>query len=431
MSIFISIAAYRDPELVPTIRDCIARARHPDDLRFGICWQHAADEPAPPDFLDRRLRVIDVDWRESRGACWARAEIMQLWNGEDFFLQLDSHHRFVADWDVRLIAQFEQSGVAQPLLSTYATPFDPRAAAPEPGEPTQMDFHQFSPDGIPLFRPRGVPDRRDPRPMRARFVSAHFLFTQGRFVRDVPYDPELYFHGEEITLAIRAFTHGYTLLHPSEHVLWHEYTRAYRTKHWDDHVRARGIDVEWHMRDTASRAKVRRFLRDPHIGDFGCGTERTFAEYEAYAGLSFRHMAAQDATMRGEEPPNPPAPPDWATAIRNWHLRIVLDRATLPALALKDPQFWYVGFHDAAEAEIYREDLHGEELHRLLSGHVGQIVIERRFHASRRPATWSVWPFSASGGWLEKLDGVADDGTTGAGLMDGGLVDGGAMIAGG
>ncbi len=63
------------------------------------------------------------------------------------------------------------------------------------------------------------------RPLRARFVSAHFLFTLGAFVNDVPYDPELYFHGEEIMLAIRAFTHGYDLFHPPEHILWHEYTR--------------------------------------------------------------------------------------------------------------------------------------------------------------------------------------------------------------
>ena len=88
MSIFISIAAYRDPELMPTIRDCILRARYPNDLRFGICWQHSDDETTPS-LEDHRLRVIDVPWHDSRGACWARAEIMKLWDGEDFFLQLE------------------------------------------------------------------------------------------------------------------------------------------------------------------------------------------------------------------------------------------------------------------------------------------------------------------------------------------------------
>ena len=80
MTIFISVAAYRDPELGPTLRDCITRARYPDELRFGVCWQHDEAEAAPQELADRRMRVIDTPWRESRGACWARAEIMQLWN---------------------------------------------------------------------------------------------------------------------------------------------------------------------------------------------------------------------------------------------------------------------------------------------------------------------------------------------------------------
>ena len=68
-------------------------------------------------------------------------------------------------------------------------------------------------------------------------MSAHFLFAPGKFVEDVPYDPELYFHGEEISLALRAFTHGYDLFHPSQHILWHFYSRAEHAKHWSDHQR--------------------------------------------------------------------------------------------------------------------------------------------------------------------------------------------------
>jgi len=40
--------------------------------------------------------------------------------------------------------------------------------------------------------------------MRARFISAHFSFSIGNFVSEIPYDPDLYFIGEEITLSIRA-----------------------------------------------------------------------------------------------------------------------------------------------------------------------------------------------------------------------------------
>ena len=412
MSIFVSIAAYRDPELAPTIADCIRRARYPDQLRFGVCWQHTEDEVPPADFSRGNVRTIDVPWHQSPGVCWARAEIMKLWDGEDFFLQLDSHHRFVQDWDALLLAQAARCGTDKFVLSTYAMPYDPRAPAPEAGAPTQMDFHRFSADGIPMFIPRAVPER--PAPLRARFVSAHFLFAPGCFAAEIPYDPELYFHGEEITLAIRAFTHGYDLFHPSQHVLWHEYTRNYRAKHWDDHVQARGIPFEWHMRDAASRERVQRFLLDPREEQFGCGSARTFAEYESYAGLSFRHRSAQDATLRGEEPPNPPAPPNWPTAIRDWRVRIVLDRAALPPAAFSDPAFWYVGFHDAADGEIRREDAQGEELHRLLAAD-GKIIIERQFRSARQPATWTVWPHSRSGRWLEKVVGTVDAGALAAG----------------
>ena len=39
MKIFVQIASYRDPELIPTIQDCIEKAKYPEDLTFGICWQ--------------------------------------------------------------------------------------------------------------------------------------------------------------------------------------------------------------------------------------------------------------------------------------------------------------------------------------------------------------------------------------------------------
>ena len=36
-TIFVQIAAYRDPELLPTIRDCLQKAKYPKLLSFGIC----------------------------------------------------------------------------------------------------------------------------------------------------------------------------------------------------------------------------------------------------------------------------------------------------------------------------------------------------------------------------------------------------------
>jgi hypothetical protein len=213
--IFVSIASYRDPQLLPTIEDCVAKAAFPDRLQFGVCWQHGLDEARPDRFDDDRLTVLDVDWRDSRGVCWARSEIMNLWSGQDWFLQLDSHHRFTQDWDVKLQEQSAATGSVKPVLTTYAHPFSPGDPESLGDEPMHMEFDYFTDDGIVLCRPGAIPaEARGRGPVRSRFISAHFLFAPGSFVRDVPYDPELYFIGEEITLAVRAFTHGYDLFPP-------------------------------------------------------------------------------------------------------------------------------------------------------------------------------------------------------------------------
>ena len=88
--IFVQIASYRDPELVPTIKNLLAQAKYPDNLTFGICWQHSSEDDW--DNLDQyqndpRFRIIDVSWNESKGLCWARSQIQKLWSNEEYTLK--------------------------------------------------------------------------------------------------------------------------------------------------------------------------------------------------------------------------------------------------------------------------------------------------------------------------------------------------------
>lgn len=321
MTIFVSIASYRDPELIPTIYDCIAKARRPDDLHIGVCWQHGPEETMVSMAHDKRIDVLDVEWRDSKGVCWARAEIMRLWRGEDYYLQIDSHHRFVPGWDVKFIEQAHLTGSAKPMITTYCQGYIPDTGQPLSNRPTKMVFDYFTADGLPMYRAVSLAaDCEGRRPLRSRFVSAHFLFTTGRFVQEVEYDPRLYFHGEQIMLALRAYTWGYDLFHPSEAILFHQYSREARAKHWSDHSDSAAVDVPWHERDRSSRELVVNFLRSPYKGRFGCGSIRTAAQYEVYAGIDFGRRMVQDFTLAGEEPPNPRDAP-WHRVPR--HLAVV------------------------------------------------------------------------------------------------------------
>ena len=102
MKIFVQIASYRDPELVKTIKDMLANAKRPKNLVLGIARQFSESDGF--DNLDKwrkdkRFKILDIPYTEAQGVCWARNLVQQLYNGEEYTLQIDSHMRFVKDWD--------------------------------------------------------------------------------------------------------------------------------------------------------------------------------------------------------------------------------------------------------------------------------------------------------------------------------------------
>jgi hypothetical protein len=424
--IFISIASYRDSQLVPTVVDLVTKAHEPALLRFGICWQHDPDDPPLPFTEDERFRILDVDWRNSRGACWARAEIMKLWDGEQWYLQTDSHCRFIQGWDTKLIRMMGQTESSKPILSTYASAFTPREAGsmlPEilSGPPQLIALETFTDLGIPKLKPLEMIDAASrTRPAAARFLSAGFLFAPGSFVEEVPYDPELYFFGEEISMTLRAFTGGYDLFHPIENVAWHDYVRAYAIRHWEDHATSESDAVEpksqaWGELDKLSQQKVQLLLHgkvyDPAIttsssllGRFGLGSARTRQDYERYAGVSFELRKLQDYTRFAYEPPNPAAPEDWPDHIYTWLVRVAVDAAALPTDALDEHSFWVVAIHDKDRREIRRHDFQRKEL--VVTGTEPQIILVFEIQSGIIPAYWSVLPVSRLGIGTVRLEGA-------------------------
>jgi hypothetical protein len=409
-TIFVQIASYRDPELPATLRDCLAKATHPENLRFGICWQRDETEDLDEFLVDPRYRVIEVPYRDSQGVCWARNALQSLYAGETYTLQLDSHHRFIAGWDQALIDMLQLADSERPILTTYAPSYDPDDESGRDFVPTKIGFDRFVPDGLIRVRPLLMMDYQTlDRPIRARFYSAHFAFSWGRFCEEVKHDPNLYFCGEEISVAVRSFTRGYDLYHPHRVVLWHEYSRSYRRKHWDDHVEGK-VEKPWHSRDAAAQERLRALLRlepsETDFGEFGLGNVRSLDDYERYAGISFKLRLVQDFTLEDRQPPNPEVydEEEWpARLLKDFETRICLDKSLLPAA--DDMDFWYVGVHDSAGHELFRQDLVPEQIYALLCQEQPSFTF--RYRAASRAHTWTVWPHSQSRAWLESITGQA------------------------
>jgi hypothetical protein len=156
--IFISIASYRDPELLPTLRSLIANAKKPENLVFSIAWQHSPEDiwDNLDEFKDdSRFNVINIEFKESKGACWARSRIQSNYNNEEYYLQLDSHHRFIKDWDIeciKMIEQLQKAGYEKPLLTAYIPSYNPENDPQERNrEPWWMTFVRFIPEGAVFF----------------------------------------------------------------------------------------------------------------------------------------------------------------------------------------------------------------------------------------------------------------------------------------
>jgi hypothetical protein len=406
-TIFIQIASYRDPQLIPTLDDCIAKAKFPENLRFCIAWQYGPEDNIDKYKNDSRFNIIEIPFSESKGACWARNQIQQRYNGETYTLQLDSHHRFIENWDEELITMQEdlrKQGHKKPLLTSYISSFDPdNDPAGRTQVPWKMDFDRFIPEGAVFFLPAGIPNfEKMTQPIPARFYSAHFCFTDGIFCKEVPHDPEYYFHGEEISIAVRAFTWGYDLFHPHKIIAWHEYTRKGRTKHWDD-------DKEWGKRNEHCHKRNRKLfgmdneVQDIEFGIYGFGPVRSLRDYEKYAGLSFKKRAVQKQTLDRLDPPNPQYASEEefeASFLKIFKHCIDVSYNDVPE---KDYDFWAVAFHDENDVTLYRKDSDENEIKNYFNDSDRYCKIWREFQTDVMPKYWVVWPHSKSKGWCEKI----------------------------
>jgi glycosyltransferase involved in cell wall biosynthesis len=413
MKIFVQIAAYRDPQLEPTIKNMLENAKRPKNLRVGICRQYNPDDQF--DLLeeyrkDKRFRILDVLYSDSRGVCWARNQVQQLYEGEEYTLQIDSHMRFEKDWDdtlIKMVKQLQKKGFEKPLLTGYVSSFDPdNDPAGRVQEPWRMAFDRFIPEGAVFFLPESIPGWQQMKePVTARFYSAHFAFTLGQFSTEVQHDPEFYFHGEEISIAVRAYTHGYDLFHPHKVVIWHEYTRKGRTKQWDD-------DKDWVNKNNLSHQKNRQlFGMDGEevtmdFSKYGFGTERTLREYEIYSGLLFSKRAVQQYTLDKNYPPNPyifeteeELMASYASIFKHC---IDVGFTQVPE---KDYEFWVVAFHDEKDETIFRKDADINEINMMMNDPDGYCKVWRDFQTVHKPKYWVVWPYSTSKGWCERITG--------------------------
>lgn len=301
MGLFVSIAAYCDPVLGFTLARARAAASRPQDLHFGVVDQ----SPEPPAastlalLKPSRLTYQRIDPAFARGPCWARALAMALYDGEDWFLQLDSHMDFEPGWDERLVAQAQAllPGRRGVVISAYPPAFafenGRPVARPAPGRVLAHVVKPgtgFDPEGHPVLGFEAHPVDTD-RPIPGFHLGAGCLFAPGRFALQFPYDPALYFHGEEQAVALRVFTHGWDIVHMPDLPISHLYNDGQsgvppRPLHWDAAHEAARTQSWWSL-EQRSRSRLSALVAGEPLGVYGLGTERSVDDYARWSGIDY------------------------------------------------------------------------------------------------------------------------------------------------
>jgi [Skp1-protein]-hydroxyproline N-acetylglucosaminyltransferase len=316
-TIFVSIAAYRDSELGPTLRSLMATAQYPNRVYVGVVLQVDEDDdesdqailaslPKDATWFKERVKMLQMNARHARGPCYARDLCQRLYADEDYVLQIDSHMRFRHNWDTYLIQQIQKcppSGENYSMLTTYPVGYQLPNQIPNETRGTLLVPWKFDNDGMLRQRARLLSARNDggnddddkTNVIPCHLYAAGFNFSCGKVIEDCPYDGRLQhlFFGEEVSMALRLFTHGYNLYAPPETVCFHLWSRAHRPVPLDD-----GMCCSPEMR--RQQEQLRKTSHEVVLQQLrgtgrGLGAARTVSEFAAALGVDF-----QTKTIRPE-----------------------------------------------------------------------------------------------------------------------------------
>jgi len=324
--IFVGIPSFNDQELSPTLNSLFNNAKRPEKLNVVVYNQNDSYGINEKFYSYRNITFIDSKFESSKGTGWVRNKIQNFYDNEDYTLWLDSHMRFSKDWDDKCINQIkklkEQS--SKPILTNYLPMYIPNFE--ENGFPPELfDFLLddnsvmvsgkdllfidpcfimviFSTFCDTLRRAEEINNSLMYRDTKDEFIptawlSLHFLFAEGIWNKEIKYDPDLFYMGDEQNIAIRSWTSGYDFFTPVKPYMWHKY------KNFDIKIDDYYFDTsqlndseEWRYKfkeenkdflsvNRFGMLKNRNLVNGKKYEGFNLGTNRTSAEYFEYLEL--------------------------------------------------------------------------------------------------------------------------------------------------
>lgn len=240
-TIYVSIASYMDQELYATVDSLFRNAKRPKNIFLSVFSQditHPDLQPIFDEFGIKSFQYDKINYVLSRGVGFARAHTQKKLSPRyRYYLQVDSHTRFEQDWDTRLINDYEvgQRKWGKYIYSSYPPGYEyknnkvvfiendriPPAVEIKP----TLDFRHFEAKYCNYVG--------GTQGQLTGYFCAGLAFGYTNYFLEVPYDPNIYFQGEEQTMSVRFFEKGTKIVAPHDLYLYHDYVGTKRKRQWE------------------------------------------------------------------------------------------------------------------------------------------------------------------------------------------------------
>ena len=291
--------------LLETLCSAYENADNKDALLFGVCEQADHGIDIQSIHFKNQIKYELLDPVMAKGPCWARARVQQLMTDEEYFLQIDSHTIFTKSWDKILLNY--HSWLEKCLENNFVITGYPRGFKPNK-ELTSFELNTAYKEtlGITFREKRMFEDgyysmqksfpANTELPARGLLIAGGFIFAKKAFVTLIPYDPKFYFHGEELSIALRLYTNMWDVVHIPRVPIFHLYTdvnNLVRKLHWDPEDE-KNRAIKWNELDKKSKARLGDLINSKVENPYGLGSERTVEDFGKMAGMDLKKKKVVD-----------------------------------------------------------------------------------------------------------------------------------------
>lgn len=213
MKIFVSIVSVNDENLVDTIKDCLAKALHPENIVFGVGMFY--DNFPDLSFIDTQLKTIKFDKKDrSLGIVKARHSVRKLHKNEEYYLQINSNTKFSKNWDDFLIYDLESFKDKKTIISSKLFDYETNKNSSIVFDLNILNELEILMGIISedenIIKTRSV----NKTYFASEYISNDFIFARSKWIyeMDFPqYHKDAY---EDVELSVITFCNGYKVVAP-------------------------------------------------------------------------------------------------------------------------------------------------------------------------------------------------------------------------